>query len=198
MRRVSLAVRNMTDRESTDGLAALLVGVAGGSEDALADLYQRVESPIYAFAFARLDDSQQAAGVLNEVMLEVWRRASSFEGRSRPLTWILGIAHYKIVDTLRRRERWKPGPPPDEGTPDVTTPSPYAQARRRERRMALRRGLARLSDGHRQVIHLAFFEDLSYSEIARVLDIPEGTVKTRVFHAKKILLRHLEREGVDA
>ncbi len=195
----SLAARDMTDRESTTGLATLLASVANGSEDALADLYRQVESPIYSFALARLDDPQRAADVLNEVMLEVWRRAASFQGRSRTLTWILGITHHKIVDSRRRRERLRPGPPPDERTPDTASPSPFKQAQQRERSAAVRRGLDRLSDGHRQVVHLAFFEDLSYAEIARVLDIPEGTVKTRVFHAKKVLLRHLKhREGVDA
>ncbi len=197
MPRGSLAARDMTDREPSEGLAALLAGVAGGSEDALADLYHRVESPIYSFALARLDDPQRAADVLNEVMLEVWRRAASFEGRSRTLTWILGIAHYKIVDSLRRQQRRRPGPLPDEHTPDAASPSPFDRTQQRERRAAVRRGLDRLSDDHRQVIHLAFFEDLSYPQIAHILGIPQGTVKTRVFHAKKVLSRHLRRrEGV--
>ncbi len=197
MLRGSLATRDMTGHESSEGLAGLLAAVAGGSDDALTDLYRRVESRIFSFALARLGDSQRAADVLNEVMLEVWRRAASFEGRSRALTWILGIAHHKIVDSLRRKERWNPGPPPDEQITDAATPSPFDRAHQSERRAAVRRGLERLSDGQRQVVHLAFFEDLSYPEIARILGIPEGTVKTRVFHAKKILLRHLERqEGV--
>jgi RNA polymerase sigma-70 factor (ECF subfamily) len=172
-------------------LSDLLRAVAGGDADALAEMYRRLESSIYAFAMSRLGDREQAAEVLHEVMLEVWRKADTFRGRSRTLTWILGIARHKILEAQRRSKRWRPEPPPDEDVPDTTAPAPFERVDRGERRDAVRGALAALSDDHREVIHLAFYQDLSYPEISRLLDIPEGTVKTRVFYAKKAMRRRL-------
>lgn len=172
-------------------LSALLRSVAVGDTDALAELYRRLESSVYAFAVSRLGDPDQAGEVLHEVMLEVWRRAGSFRGDSRPLTWILGIARYKILDAQRRSRRWRPEPPPDHEVPDPGAPAAFERLQRDDRRDAVRSALAGLSPDHREVLHLAFYQDLSYPEISRLLDIPEGTVKTRVFHAKKAMRSRL-------
>ena len=186
-----VAARTMKVEQPAGELSDLLRAVADGDTDALADLYRRLESSIYAFAMSRLGDREQAAEVVHEAMLEVWRRAGTFRGRSRVLTWILGIARHKILDAQRRSRRWRPEPPPDEEVADTTAPAPFDRVHRDQRRDAVRGALAGLSRNHREVIHLAFYQDLSYPEISRLLDIPEGTVKTRVFHAKKAMRRRL-------
>jgi len=191
MARGKLARRTMEIETPEGALSELLRTIAGGDAGALAELYRQVESPIYAFALSRLGDREQAAEVLHEVMLEVWRRAGGFEGRSRALTWILGIAHHKIVDALRRGRRWRPEVPPGEDVPDTALPTPFERLEQGERRDVVRRALEGLSDAHREVVHLAFYQDLSYPEIARLLDVPQGTVKTRMFHARKALRRRL-------
>lgn len=178
----------MTTHPAPD-LTGLVRHVAQGQRDALAELYRQVERPIYAFALSRLGNPDAAGDLLHEVMLAVWKQAGSFGGRSRALTWILGITHHKIVDSLRRAGRWQ-AEPPDEALGD-DAPSPHDLAALDQRKDAVREAVASLPDHHRQVVHLAFFEDLSYPEVARILDIPEGTVKTRMFHAKKALLRRL-------
>ena len=175
--------------ESQAELASLLEAVAMRDQSALAELYRQVEGAIYAFALSRLANAGEAADIVHEVMLVVWRRAGSFQGRSRPLTWILGIAHHKIIDTLRRSGRFRDDPA-DENRVDGS-PGPLENLAGAARRAVVRRALKALSDAHRQVVHLAFFEDLSYPEIARLLGIPEGTVKTRMFHAKKALRQRL-------
>ena len=171
-------------------LAELLRAVEGGDRGALAEIYRQVESSVYAFALSRLADADAAADVLQDVMLTIWRRAGTFGGRSKARTWILGIAHHKIADRWRRRDR-DGYELPDENAIDPDAPCPHLDAEQGERQKAVRRSLRSLSDAHREVVHLAFYEDLSYSEIARILEIPEGMVKTRVFHAKKILARRL-------
>jgi RNA polymerase sigma-70 factor (ECF subfamily) len=171
-------------------LSKLLRDVARGDTGALTELYRQVEAPVHAYAASRLGRQEAAAEVLHEVMLEVWRRADTFRGDSRPLTWILGIARYKILDQRRRSDRWKPAPPPSRELPDPAA-GPAERLESHARRDAVREALEHLSDGHREVIHLAFYQDLSYPEIACLLDIPPGTVKTRVFHAKKALRRRL-------
>lgn len=191
MLRGRVAQRAMKIEAPAGELSELLRAVAGGDADALAELYRRLESSIYAFAMSRLGDPEKAAEVLHEVMLTVWRRAGVFRGRSRPLTWILGIARHKILDAQRRSRRWRPEPPPDGEVPDTAVPAPFELLDRNDRRDAVRDALTGLSVDHREVIHLAFYQDLSYPEISRLLGIPEGTVKTRVFHAKKAMRRRL-------
>lgn len=178
-------------------LAALLRRVAEGDRESLADVYRQVHRPVFAFAVSRLGNREAAADLLHEVMLVVWKQAASFHNRSRPLTWILGIAHHKIIDSLRRAGRWQDDPLDDQAV-DEGSPSALDLVHLDQRRAAVRAAVASLPDHHRQVVHLAFFEDLSYPDISRILDIPEGTVKTRMFHAKKTLLRRLRPhlEGV--
>lgn len=183
----------MTHRahEPETQLTVLLGAVAGGDLDSLALLYRQVEGRIYAFALSRLNNSEVAADVVQEVILTVWRRAGSFGGRSKALSWIFGITHHKIIDVLRRRGRWQTEPT-DEDAMDMVSPTPFAEAVDGQRREAVRRALASLPDRHRQVVHLAFFEGLPYPEIAHILEIPTGTVKTRMFHAKKTLAKRLQ------
>jgi RNA polymerase sigma-70 factor (ECF subfamily) len=180
----------MTRRGAEPDLAGLLSQVAKGDRESLAEVYRQVSRPVFAFAVSRLGNREAAADLLHEVMLVVWKRAASFRNQSRPLTWILGIAHHKIIDSLRRAGRWKDDPLDDDAV-DEGTPSALELAHFDQRRAAVRAAVASLPDHHRQVVHLAFFEDLSYPEISRILNVPEGTVKTRMYHAKRTLLRRL-------
>lgn len=166
--------------------AELLRQIARGSEAALRAFYDAFHSRIYAFIQRRLNDPADAADVLNEVMLEVWRSAGRFEGRSQALTWVLGIAHNKSLDALRRRGR-RQTEELDESMPDDDCPAAGDLLNAAQNAEFLRRCLEKLSDTYKLVLHLAFFEDMPYPEIARVAKVPVGTVKTRVFHAKRLL-----------
>ncbi len=172
----------------------LLQRIASGNEAALADFYRLYEARIYRFAQARLNDPFAAADILNEVMLEVWKQAGHFEGRSKLSTWLLGITRHKVLDRLRLRQRSHPSQH-QELDDRLADESPsheavIAAARDAER---LRQCLDRLPDSQREVLHLAFYEDLGYREIASLVDCPEGTVKSRVYHAKEALKRCLSR-----
>jgi RNA polymerase sigma-70 factor, ECF subfamily len=165
--------------------------MAKGDQSALDAFYRAYEGRVYRFIRSKLNDSFDAADVLNEVMFEVWRNAGRFEGRSSVSTWVLGIAHHKTIDRFRRR---KPGesveldPEMAEGdTPDAVQTLSAAQDAEQ-----VRRCVDQLSEAHRSVVHLAFFEDLPYGEIADIVGCPEGTVKTRMFHAKKALMKCLQ------
>lgn len=168
----------------------LLRRIAQGDETAVADFYRLFEARIYRFVLSRLNDPFEAADILNEVMLEVWRGASRFEGRSAVSTWVFGIARNKTVDRLRSRNPGKmvelePDIAEDEG------PGPAEVLLAAENAENVRYCVKQLSEAHREVVHLAFFEDLNYREIANIVGCPEGTVKTRMFHAKKALKRCL-------
>ncbi len=148
--------------------------------------YRQFESRVYAFALNRLNDPHAAADIVHEVMLAVWRGAGRFEGASKVTTWLLGIARNKVVDRMRKRgaEMY------DELDPDTADTRATAQADAIAGAQDARRlheCLRALSEAHREVVHLAFFEDMSYGEIAAVVGCPEGTVKTRMFHARRAL-----------
>ncbi|HEY8553717.1 MAG TPA: sigma-70 family RNA polymerase sigma factor [Burkholderiales bacterium] len=182
----------MSERDAAEQLIARM---ARGEERALAEFYDAYHGRVYAFALKLVRDRADAAEVLNEVMLEVWRSAPQFAGRSRVLTWVLGIAHHKAIDRVRRRsDRFED----DAALAAVADEAPaavdlIAGAEDRDR---LRECLERLSEAHRLVLHLAFFDDLPYPEIAEIIGCPLGTVKTRVFHAKQLLKQCLAGLGV--
>ncbi len=170
----------------------LLAAIADGREDALRRFYERHHARIYRYALARLAEPADAADVVNDVMLQVWRGAASFRERSRVTTWLLGIAHHKVLDHLRRRGR-HPTEELDERLPDDTTPDIESRLSAEQDFSRLHDCMEQLSPVQRQVLELTFFDDCSYPEVARIMGCPHGTVKTRVFHARKLLRDCLER-----
>lgn len=184
----------------TPGIAAddatLLAGIARGRERDMAEFYRLYHGRIYAFVLRRLRNAADAAEVANEVMLEVWRGAASFEGRAKALTWVMGIANHKAVDRVRRTGRdaaFEELDPDELADEREAAADLLAQLQDAE---LVKRCLERLPEVQRAVVHLAFFEDLGYGEIASILGCPEGTVKTRIFHAKKGLKRCLGESGI--
>jgi RNA polymerase sigma factor (sigma-70 family) len=163
----------------------LLRSVAGGDRQAFRELYGRYYRRVFGFVFKMVRRPELVEEVVDDVLLAVWRGASGFDGRARPSTWILGIAHRQALKAMaRERRRQEPLPaqppaPPPEGPETVMA--------RREAAGALGRALAQLSAEQRAVVELAFFEGLSYREVAEVVGCPENTVKTRMFHARRRL-----------
>ncbi len=172
----------------------LVKAVARGSRTAFDALYARYERPLYRYirSLARTSDSTEE--ILNDVMLEVWRGAARYAGRSRVSTWIFGIAHHKTIDRLRRRR-------PDSveldsiatrsREPDATGDAVAAEAFVR----AVALALEELPAEQRAVVELAFGMGYGYRDIAEIVQCPVNTVKTRVFHARRALQTILERRG---
>lgn len=176
----------MNDKE----LKALLSRIADGEKSALSTLYVEMEKPLYRFINLKLNDPFQSADILHEVFLDIWKGAGKFEGRSAAKTWMFGIAYRKVMDVFRKGARVDVTddlPEQVDDSPDAA--STLAAAQQAEH---VRFCLDGLKPEHRSAVELAFYEDMSYREIAEVTDVPEGTVKTRVFHAKKLLLHCLQ------
>lgn len=184
----------MQDMETPDKDVAtnLLRQMAGGSEPALQSFYQLFHARVYAFALRRLGNPTDAADILNEVMLQVWRSAALFEGRSQVSTWLLGIAHHKIIDNIRRNKRHVHEDIDPEWQDEVSTTAIDMVAEIQDAQQ-LRKCVDGLSDTHRLIVHLAFFEDLGYEEISEIAECPVGTVKSRMFHARQLLKNCLTR-----
>ncbi|MTI08987.1 RNA polymerase sigma factor [Curvivirga aplysinae] len=164
----------------------LLKKIGEGDEKAFADFYTLYENRLYRFIKSKLNDSFEASDILHETFMEVWRKAGKFEGRSKVSTWLFSIAYFKTVDKLRKKT---PIPVSDEDMPEIADENPDAMAcllsQEKNRHVAF--CLETLKAAHRAVMQLAFFEELSYSEIAKIEDCPENTVKTRMFHAKQAM-----------
>ncbi len=182
-------------REGTEEIRFrhLLDKISKGEEQALTEFYEVFESRIYAFILSRLHDSFEASDILNEVMWEVWRGAMRFDGRASVLTWVFSITNHKIIDRLRSNCKYEVGELSSE-IPDEYSQSLDDMVNVKQEGEHLRHWLSKLSDVHRQVIHLAFFEDFSQKEISEIIGCPEGTVRARMFYAKRALKQYLEND----
>ncbi len=171
--------------------AQLLKMIGDGNERAMADFYRLYEKRLHRFIFIKLNDFHEASDILNETFLEVWRSAKKFEGRSKVSTWLFGIAYYKTMDRLRKN---KPVLIDEDNFPEIVDETPNAMAcmLNDEQGHQVKHCLETLKDAHRSVMELAFFEDMAYSDIAKIVDCPENTVKTRMFHAKQAMKHCLQ------
>jgi RNA polymerase sigma factor (sigma-70 family) len=160
--------------------AACLAAIAGGDRRAFESLYRRYYERLYRFAMRVTGRVGLVEDVVHETLLVVWRKASEFRAQSSVSTWIFGIAYRKALKAATRdgRRMQALDRVPDEAlaTPDTTD--------RDGIHAAIRDAVARLPDEHRAVVDLTFFFNCSYDEIAQILGIPVGTVKSRMFHAR--------------
>lgn len=165
----------------------LVQRVAQGDKQAMKTLYELYSGPAFHFVRNWLADPHEASDIVHETMLEVWRRAGRFEGRSAVKSWIFSIARNKSIDRNRKGARTIY----TDIDPDIVddTPDPEELMAASQNSEALRGCIQALSETHRTVIHLAFFQDMPYQQIAEIEDCPVGTVKTRILHAKKLLMR---------
>jgi RNA polymerase sigma-70 factor (ECF subfamily) len=129
---------------------------------------------------------EHAEELTTDVMVEVWRGAARFKGESQVSTWMFGIARFKALSFLRRVQSESVGV---EEANEVPDPNELPDEMLVKQGMAVRikDALGRLSQEHREVMELTFFEGFSYPEIAKLLDCPVNTVKTRMFYARKQL-----------
>lgn len=174
-----------------------LAAVANGNDRALAALHRRHADKVFRFVLRHLRNEAIAEEIVNEAFIELWRKAGEFRGECAVSTWLLGVARNKAIDRLRRRS--------EEALDDATAmriedPSESAEEGlvRHERATLVRRLVETLSPIHREVVDLVYYQEQSVGEAARVLGVPEGTVKTRMFYARKQLARLAADVGLEA
>lgn len=170
---------------------ALLKRVAGGDKGAMKGLYERHHAGLLAFVESRLRDSMEAFDVVQDTFLDVWRSALRYEDRSSVKTWIFSIARNKTIDRFRKKGREVPLDE-DFDPPDLS-PNPQAVIEAASDAAQVRACIEKLGAAHARAVRLAFYEDLGYAEIAELEQVPEGTIKTRIFHAKKLLMQCLAK-----
>jgi RNA polymerase sigma-70 factor, ECF subfamily len=174
----------------------LIAGLAADDQRALRTLIARHQLRVFRFIVRIVRNEAVAEELTNEVFLEAWRNAKTFEGRSSPSTWLLSIAHNRAVSALRKRreQSW------DEETANEIADSgddPEVVAQKADKGAIMRRCIDGLSAEHRAIIDLVYYHEQSVAEASVVLGIPEATVKTRMFYARKRLSELLKAAGVD-
>ncbi len=159
----------------------LLHAVAGGDEAALAACYDRYRLILFGLIIRILHDREEAEDVLQEVFLQVWRRAGDFdEARGRAFTWLVTIARSRALDRLRSAgSRARLGEEAAQ-MPREEVGDAELDAVKSEARTIVRSALAELPEEQRRTLFLAYFEGLTQTEIAARLGDPLGTVKTRM------------------
>ena len=184
----------MTAATETD--RALVDRVAKGDRAAVRLLFMRHHARVYRFVARQTGSEMMADDIANEVFLELWKQAPGFEGRSEVSTWLLGIARFKALSSLRKKkEEWIDDDDAAEIADGADTPEVVTM--KEDKAAALRRMINALPEEHRTVIDLAYYHGQSVTEIGEVLGIPVATVKTRMFYARKKLGEALKAAGYD-
>jgi len=168
----------------------LLHAIAARDDEALASLYDRYRLILFGLLLRILNSREDAEDVLQEVFLQIWRRAKDFdEGRGQAFTWMITLARSRAIDRLRvLAARHRLAASASHETEEVSDAA--ADAVGSEQREIVAGALAQIPDEQRRTLMLAYFEGLTQSEIAARLDAPLGTVKTRM-RSGMIRLREL-------
>lgn len=190
------AVRETVSQPSTESL--LLARIAKQDREALAEVYAQFQLPLFRYLYHLLGQKEAAEDVLQEVMLVVWQRAYTFEGAGTVAGWLFGIAHHQAFKVLRRDAHATfialeaAGELADEAL------DPEADLLRQTMHVQIAQALACLTPEHREVLELAFFQDFAGKEIAAIVGIPQGTVKSRLSYARRALKAALLQQGWEA
>lgn len=177
--------------------AELVRRAQGGDHAAFRQLFDRYHRRVYAVAFGVLKNRHDALDCVQEGFVKVHRHLPNFQGTSSFYTWLYRIVMNLAIDQLRRRKTAKPVEFDDARRRDGEEPgddaivsrlldeNPRKAVIRRELLERVQAALAELPEYHRQVILLREIEGLSYEEMAEALDVPKGTIMSRLFHARK-------------
>ncbi len=176
-------------------LDSLVQRIARGDPEAFASFYDQVVTRVHGVIRAVLKDPAQTDEVTQEVMVELWRTAPNFEsGRGSAQAWAVTIAHRRAIDRVRSSEASRRRDTEHAvANADVDQPGPDQLVEARLESERVTAALSELTAAQRESIELAYFRGLSHAEVATLLDLPLGTVKTRI---RDGLIRLRDRLGV--
>lgn len=167
---------------------ALVAAALGGRPEAFGTLVKRYDRAVYHLAFRTLRDQEEARDVTQEAFFKAYRSLRTFKPGAKFSTWIFSIAYHACCDRLSRRKRYSNDELPERADPST---GPEAAAIAGDEARRLRAAIEALPEKYRSVITLYHLQGRQYEEIAQVLGIPMGTVKTHLFRAKEQLRRML-------
>jgi len=185
-----------TTRETPLSDETLIKQIADGNKLAMRALFARHQVRVYRFALRIVRDTALADDVVSEVFIDAWQHAGRYEGRSTVSTWLLGITRHKALTAANRRTTESID---SETAMNVVDPgnTPEAELGQKDTGAVIRRCLASLTPEHAEIIDLVYYQEKSIKEIVEILGIPENTVKTRMFYARKRLAALVTAEGIE-
>ena len=166
----------------------LVAAAIAGRSEAFGTLVERYERAIYHLCLRTMRDPEEARDCAQEAFFKAFRSLRTFKPGSKFSTWIFSIAYHACCDRLGRRKRYTDDELPERADPG---PGPAQIAERNDEAQALRAAISELPEKYRTVITLYHLQGRQYEEIAQVLDLPMGTVKTHLFRAKELLRKAL-------
>jgi RNA polymerase sigma-70 factor (ECF subfamily) len=179
----------MSGPTADDG-PGILARIARGDRSALAELYGIHQTALLRYLSSLTDDRGLAEEILQDTLVAAWKGASTFEGRSTVLTWLIGIARRQAHNSMRRRAL------PRVDLAEIETlagggPDPEDAVLANAERDELAEAIRHLAPVHREILNLTFTQELSYSEMAAITGVPQGTIKSRLSNAKRALRARL-------
>jgi len=174
----------------------LIARIAGGDRLAMQVLFARHHVRVYRFVLRLVRNEATAEDLISDVFLDIWRQADKFEGRSAVSTWMLSIARFKALSVLRKRPEQELDDETAERIEDQAD-DPETALAKKDKGAVLRQCLSALSAEHREIVDLVYYHEKSVEEVAGIVGIPEATVKTRMFYARKKLSELLKERGID-
>ena len=176
--------------------AALIRLIAAGDKRAMQILFARHNVRVFRFVFRFVGDKSAAEDLVSEVFLDVWRQAGRFQGRSQVTTWLLAIARNKALSALRGRSNEELDEDVAVGIEDPQD-NPEVTLQNRQKAEILLNCLTKLSPAHREVTDLVYYHEKSIDEVAEITGLPQNTVKTRMFYARKRIAELMAAQGID-
>lgn len=177
----------------------LIRNIARGDRASFEKLYRNLQRPMLGYAMGILAGDRQAAeDAVDEAFVDIWKASTSYSGSGSAEGWVRRIVRNKAIDWLRHQKgdrsiEWHDAV---EQQADIA-PNPEELAIAASDSDWLRQGLSRLSITQREALILCYFEERPLAEIAEIMECPENTVKTRLFHARMSLRQHSEKMIAD-
>lgn len=178
----------------------LIKRAKNGDENAFAEIVKLYQNAVYNSALYIAKNQEDAFDISQEVFLKLWRTLNGFRGEASLKTWIAKITRNCAIDYVRARNQKSAASLDaceDDKKTDIVDEDPFANPqadyRRKEEAQAVRQAVESLPSPTKEIIVLREFHDLSYGEIAKLLDIPEGTVKSRISRGREQLKEILKR-----
>jgi RNA polymerase sigma-70 factor (ECF subfamily) len=171
-------------RDEYADLGDLLAKVAQGDRDAFTTVYEQVADSVYGLAVRVLRDTAQAEDVAQETLINVWRDAARYDpSRGSAIAWIMTLTHRRAVDRVRSEQAHQRRNTLMRNTRGRPYDHVAELIEQRSQLEHLRRHLGALTYLQIQAIHLAYYEGHTYQEVAHLLDVPLGTIKSRIHEA---------------
>ena len=177
-------------QESHNADEKLFIEIANGNEEVMRQFYLTYSDDVYRYLMSRCGDEFIASDILNVVMMTVWNGKSTFEGRSKISTWLIGIARFKLVDHYRKESKHTHDEISNEMVGSYSDNGETLD--QKEQSTILSTCFEKLVEIQREIVHLTFYSDMNYTEIAKIIECPVGTVKSRMYHARESMKQCIE------